>query len=153
MEPLFGKIVILERHSVEGQRSSPLAARKIYHRSNLYVFARQDMHFRHIVDVVQHIAFHHWGQKIENIVSGWVRMVENNLEYVLNDEMMLENLGEVGRARGTEISWTMKDWGAGECGKHRHVVPLGTTWRCMAQHHSNLIVCRICNSHVCLVIQ
>jgi hypothetical protein len=52
MEPLFGKVVILEGHSVKGHRSGVLAARKIDCRSNLKVFVRYEMHFRHIMGVV-----------------------------------------------------------------------------------------------------
>ena len=52
MEPLFGKVVILERHSVKGHRDGLPAARKIDCRSNLNVIARHEMHFRHIMGVV-----------------------------------------------------------------------------------------------------
>jgi len=59
MKPLFGEVVVLERHSVEGHRSGPMDTRKIDGGSNLYVFARQHMYFRHVMSVVQHIASHH----------------------------------------------------------------------------------------------
>jgi hypothetical protein len=107
MEPLFGKVVILERHNVKGHRSGPIAAREIDYRSNLYVFARHDMHFRHVMSVVQHIAFHRCGQVIEKIVSRWISVVRNIPRCVLNDKMMMKDVGEVKWV--VENGWTVQD--------------------------------------------
>ena len=52
MEPLFRKLVLLERHSMEGHRNGSLAAREVDCRFDMYVLARQDMHVRHIMGVV-----------------------------------------------------------------------------------------------------
>ena len=53
----------------------------------------------------------------------------------------------------TWILWKIKKWGAGDLGKHRHVVPLGTTWRRMAQNHLYLILYKIWHSLCCLLVQ
>ena len=52
MEPLFRKVVLLERYSIEGHRNGSLATREVDCRFDMYVFARQDMNVRHIMGVV-----------------------------------------------------------------------------------------------------
>lgn len=65
VEPLPGEVIVLEWYHMESDWSIMVAIGDTDGRPDMYGFARQDRHLRHVLSIIQSLSFHRGEQRIE----------------------------------------------------------------------------------------